>query len=215
MIIRQQGDVMIFFYLLLIPIVCIAKMAPEEALQKLLDGNKRYMTDSLEHPNRSQDRREATTTKQKPFAVVISCSDSRVSPDIVFDQGVGDLFVVRVAGNVIGPLELESIEYAVQVLETSLILVMGHKNCGAIEAVIKKKLGDHSFLKKEIQPSVDIAQTCCKETILDSAIRINAQAMRDKIASSPIILQLQNKREIALYASFYNLKTGEVELLHK
>ena len=88
-----------------------------EVVTRLLEGNRRYVNDLLEHPNHSQDRRQAIVSKQTPFAIILGCSDSRVSPEIIFDQGVGDLFVVRVAGNVVGPIELDSIEYAALLFE--------------------------------------------------------------------------------------------------
>ena len=92
---------------------------PAEALSRLVDGNTRYQKDALIHPNRTPERRESLTAHQEPFAIIVGCADSRVSPELVFDQGVGDLFVVRVAGNVIGPLELDSIDYAAIYLHAS------------------------------------------------------------------------------------------------
>lgn len=103
---------------------------PQEVMNQLMEGNDRFVQDALEHPNRDQERRAAIAAKQYPIAVIVGCSDSRVSPEIIFDQGVGDLFVVRVAGNVIGPLELDSIEYGVLHLRAKVVLIVGHENCG-------------------------------------------------------------------------------------
>ena len=120
----------VFFLFLLLSIsgICDQKITSQEAIERLKAGNERYVEDELEHPHRDSDRREALTSKQNPFAIIVGCSDSRVSPEILFDQGVGDLFVVRVAGNVIGPLELDSIDYAALYLGSVCILVMGHEN---------------------------------------------------------------------------------------
>ncbi|MFI5334810.1 MAG: carbonic anhydrase, partial [Chlamydiales bacterium] len=97
---------------------------PEQGLIRLMEGNKRYMSGKMLHPDRSQERRDATAALQQPFAIILSCADSRVSPEIVFDQGIGDLFIVRDAGNVLGPVELDSIEFAALYLKASFILVM-------------------------------------------------------------------------------------------
>ena len=120
-----------FLTLLTFPLFC-----ESSGIERLIEGNKRYVNDTLKHPNRTSERREAFLTHQTPFAIIVGCADSRVSPEILFDQGVSDLFVVRVAGNVVGPLELDSILYAATTLNSSTILVLGHENCGAVNAVI-------------------------------------------------------------------------------
>ena len=116
----------------------------DEALQILLAGNKRWVDGALEHPNHSEERRQETSNGQAPFATVLTCADSRVPPVDIFDQGVGDIFVVRVAGNIIDAHSLGSIEYAVQYLKTPLVVVMGHSSCGAVVAVASgAKLDGH------------------------------------------------------------------------
>src|SRR5205807_2415474 len=98
-----------FLLVLAVVIPCgLFSLTPKETLERLVEGNERYATDKLLHPDRTQDRREETVSTQEPFAVILGCSDSRVAPEILFDQGIGDLFPVRVAGNVVGPIELES-----------------------------------------------------------------------------------------------------------
>ena len=109
---------MIYFFIFLTACAFTALHAGM-GLDRLMQGNKRFVEEKLEHPNRSAEAREAVTCKQEPFAVIVGCADSRVAPEILFDQGVGDLFVVRVAGNVVGPLELESIEYSADGRETT------------------------------------------------------------------------------------------------
>src|SRR5438445_9648950 len=112
-------------------------VAPAEAISKLKEGNERYTSGNLQHPDQSTDRRAVLAKTQHPFATVLSCSDSRVPPEIIFDQGLGDLFIVRVAGNVINDEGLGSIEYSVDHLGTRLILVLGHQSCGAVDAAMK------------------------------------------------------------------------------
>ena len=131
--------------------------SPELALQQLLDGNKRFVDTSLTHPNQDSERRIALGDGQAPFAAVLACADSRVPPEVLFDQGLGDLFVVRVAGNILNDQLLGSLEYAAAHLDTPLIVVLGHTNCGAIGAVAQgAKLEGHiASLIPAIQPAVD------------------------------------------------------------
>src|SRR5258705_597906 len=110
---------------------------PDQALRLLLAGNRRFVLGQREHPNQDADRRTAVVPGQRPFAVLFGCSDSRLAAEIIFDQGLGDLFVVRTAGHVVGPEVLGSIEYAVAALDVSLIAVLGHDSCGAIGAALE------------------------------------------------------------------------------
>jgi carbonic anhydrase len=114
----------------------ISPKTPAEALAVLLEGNRRFVTGVRHHPNQDADRRTAVAPEQRPFAVLFGCADSRLAAEIIFDRGLGDLFVVRTAGHVVGPEVLGSIEYAVAVLETPLIAVLGHDSCGAIAATL-------------------------------------------------------------------------------
>src|SRR6185436_20857791 len=109
---------------------------PDDALQELLAGNERFVTGARIHPHQDAERRAAVAGSQRPFAVVFGCSDSRLAAEIIFDRGLGDLFVVRTAGHIIGPEVLGTIEYAVGVLGTPLIAVLGHDSCGAIAATL-------------------------------------------------------------------------------
>src|ERR1051325_7046902 len=109
-------------------------IAPAEAIAKLKEGNARYVSESLQHPDESKDRRTELAKSQHPFAVIVGCSDSRVPSEIVFDQGLGDLFVIRLAGHVISDEALGSIEYAIEHLNTRLVVVLGHQRCGAVQA---------------------------------------------------------------------------------
>lgn len=188
-------------------------MTPQLALKRLLKGNERYVHDMLEHPNRTSERREATVAKQFPFATIVGCADSRVSPEIVFDEGVGDLFVVRVAGNVIGPLELDSIEYSAIYLHSSIVLVMGHENCGAVDAVIHDHTQDIESVAELIQPAVQEARKSNPPNLLEASIKANAIRMKDYVLKSPALQKLIKDKKLDVRAAYYNLQTGDVEML--
>jgi carbonic anhydrase len=112
------------------------ELGPADALRLLMEGNERFITGERRHPNQDADRRTAVAPAQRPFAMLFGCSDSRLAAEIIFDRGLGDLFVVRTAGHVVGPEVLGSIEYAVDALDTPLIAVLGHDSCGAIGAAL-------------------------------------------------------------------------------
>lgn len=184
---------------------------PQQALQQLIDGNVRYTKDAFEHPNRGQDRRDALTETQEPFAAVIGCSDSRVSPTLVFDQGVGDLFEVRVAGNVVGPVVLASVEYAVNVLGASLIMVLGHENCGAVKAVLA---GQGNL----IEPIGTKVETALKEfgkgsqTPTENAIKANIRYAVQQLKETPSIKKLIAEKKVDVVGGYFSLSTGQVEI---
>lgn len=185
-------------------------MTPEQAIKRLMEGNKRYVNDQLEHPNRNQIRREAVTANQKPFAIILGCSDSRVSPEIVFDQGIGDLFVVRVAGNVVGSIELDSIDYAALYLDSVLILVMGHENCGAIQAVLNHNTKEISAIAEKIElniAGIEIGQP----NAVKNAVTANVRAAVKSLRESPVLSRLIKEKKIEVIGGYYNLSTGEVE----
>ena len=192
---------------------------PKQALERLMKGNQRYVNNKSEHPNRSEERRKELTSKQSPYAVIVGCSDSRVSPEIIFDEGLGDLFVIRVAGNVIGPIELESIKYAAFQLNSAIILVLGHENCGAVQAVVQDKTTGIQAVAELIEPAVIEAQEATtkskKQPLLEQAIKNNALNMQKLLTHSPDIEQLIQKKKIQVHAAYYNLKTGLVELLNE
>lgn len=190
-----------------------ADLSPQDALKRLMNGNERYVHDELEHPNRTSERREASHATQTPYAVIVGCSDSRVSPEIIFDEGIGDLFIVRVAGNVIGPLELESIEFSVFTLKSVLVLVLGHENCGAIKAVIQGKTEEIPALSLIIGPAVKEAKDHDPAGMLKAAVKANALHMKDLLLRSSKLGKLAKKKQIDIEAAYYNLQTGVVELL--
>jgi carbonic anhydrase len=187
--------------------------ADNEGMNRLIKGNERYVQDKLEHPNRTLERRQAIVSTQEPFATIVGCADSRVSPEIVFDQGVGDLFVVRVAGNVIGPLELDSIDYSVIYLHSSVVIVLGHENCGAVNAVIQGTVQDIESVAELIEPAVVAAKKTNPSNLLEASIKANARRMRDYLLQTPVVRKYVEEKKLEVYAGYYHLESGVVEIL--
>ena len=155
------------------PVLAQSKLSPDAALQELLDGNRRFTSGKLTAFDEDLAiLKQKTTEKQEPFAAVLSCADSRVPVEIIFDQSIGHIFVTRVAGNVVTPEIIASLEYGAAVLGTKVILVMGHANCGAVKATIQAKEvpGQISALYPHIQPAVDQAGSD-----LEAATKANAK----------------------------------------
>lgn len=172
------------------------------------------------HPGEHPDARVDVAGGQKPFAVLVSCSDSRVPPELLVDQGFGDLFVVRVAGNVIGPSELGSVEYAVDHLHTPLIVTVGHTRCGAVEAAVdsvesgEAPHGAIAEIVKLITPAVHEAQKDPGEDLLDTAVRLNAVQSRDTLLKSTVVADAVAAGKLRVIAAYYSLDNdGKVELL--
>lgn len=202
----------LFFSMLLMVPGFLCAMSPSEAKAKLVQGNKRFIK-SRQATKEHSEMRISLKQGQEPFAVVVACSDSRVAPEILFDQGIGDLFVIRVAGNVIGPYEMESILYAAKHLGSSYVLVMGHQKCGAVDAVIQGKMGDIPYIAQLIQSSVDKAKARQPKNLLQTAIELNAETMSKFIKRSPVIIDLMDQKKIQVGAAYYNFETGAVEIL--
>lgn len=182
-------------------------MDPKEVLDRLLMGNKRYAEDRLEHPNRCLFRREEIKLEQNPIAIIVGCSDSRVAPEIIFDQGLGDLFTVRVAGNVVGPIERDSIDFSVRYLGSSLVLVLGHESCGAVTAVFNGKTEDIEEIASLIEPSLEGA------TDIESAIIANVRSMVEYLKSTPFLKEQVEAKKIEIVGAYYHLGSGIVEIV--
>jgi len=191
-------------------------VAPAEAVSKLKEGNGRYTSGNLQHPGQTTERRTELAKDQHPFAVILSCSDSRVPPEIVFDQGLGDLFVVRVAGNVIDDHGLGSIEYAVDHLGARLIVVLGHQSCGAVKAAKEtiaakgKAPGHIQSLVTAIQPVVETTAKDDLDTTVKANVKHVVQALR---SSTPILKAKVDSGEVQVIGGYYSLDTGAVSLL--
>jgi carbonic anhydrase len=187
-------------------------MTPEKALDELIKGNQRFMTDAILHPDSSKERRKETAVMQTPFATILGCSDSRVAPEIIFDQGIGDLFIVRVAGNVVGPVELDSIEYSALYLHSSILLVLGHQNCGAVDAVMNGKKKDIEAVADLIQPAVDKAKGEPGNP-LENAIKTNVRMIVEQVRKSEVLKKLTAEKKFTVVGGYYNFQNGKVELL--
>lgn len=193
----------------------------EEAIKRLETGNALFVDNKLSHPHQDAARREAVAPAQHPFAIVLGCADSRVSPEVIFDAGLGDLFVVRVAGNVADDQTLGSIEYAV-LHGAQLIVVLGHEECGAVAAAIKWTAAKNSAAASEIapghilslveaiKPAVEAkpgadAAAICKTNVLNVV-----KALQN---SSPIIQDSVREKKVSVVGAYYNLHTGAVTFL--
>jgi carbonic anhydrase len=191
-------------------------IAPAEAIARLKDGNSRYTNGNLQHPGQTTERRAELAKSQHPFAIIVSCSDSRVPPEIVFDQGIGDLFICRVAGNVINDESLGSIEYAVDHLGVRLILVLGHQRCGTVQAAKEtiaakgKAFGHIESLVTAIKPAVEATVN----GDLDATIKANVKHVVDALrASTPILKPKVDADELKVVGANYSLDTGFVSFL--
>jgi carbonic anhydrase len=184
----------------------------QKSLETLMEGNVRFRTDRSLHPNRTAERRQETAQVQEPFAIIVGCSDSRVAPEIIFDQGVGDLFIVRVAGNVVGPVELDSIEYSALYLHSSLILVLGHENCGAVKAVLDGTTKDIEAVATLIEPAIKKSQQQTGNP-LENAIKTNVLMVVHQLKNSPKLKELIDQKKLLVRGGYYHFKEGRVELL--
>ena len=193
------------------PLPAQSVLTPEAALKELLDGNERFVSGSM--TSFEQDLKilkEHTVDKQEPFAAVLSCADSRVPVELIFDQSIGHIFVTRVAGNVITPEIIASLEYGAAVLGTKVILVLGHGSCGAVKAAIQGKEvpGQISALYPHIQPAIDRAGSD-----LTSAIKANAEIQAKLLQeSSPVIAPMVKEKKLKVVAGVYDLGSGKVTL---
>lgn len=190
---------------------------PKEALNKLIEGNLRYINSQTIHPDQTAEVRAEIATRQKPFAIVVTCSDSRVPPEIIFDQGLGDLFVIRVAGNVVDNFELGSVEYAAEHLGVQLVVVLGHERCGAVEAAVKggKAPGHIASLVNAIKPSVEKAKKE-KGDLFENSIKNNTNAVAQKIKNSrPLLAELVKEGKLIVVPARYDLDDGKVIFYEK
>ena len=209
-----------------------AGVSPDEALQKLLDGNKRYVENKLTNAAMSDAATRTSLAKsQKPYAIILSCSDSRVPPETIFDKGLGEIFVVRVAGNIPDPVVLGSIEYAAEHLGSPLIMVLGHERCGAVTATVDakgKSTGSANIdaIVKAIQPNVKLATRNCdgckgekdcsktkKSEFVECVIDANAKTVAANLTKkSRILKHLVAEKKIKIVAAKYDLDEGTVTL---
>jgi carbonic anhydrase len=191
---------------------------PDQALQRLMEGNQRYVTNTTLPVNESERRRMDVAKGQQPFATIFSCVDSRVPPELVFDRGLGDLFVIRTAGHVIDNAVLGSLEFGVAELHIPVLMVLGHEKCGAVQATIEAveknahAEADINWLVEGIRPAVEQAKTHSGD-LLDNAVKANVELTIQRLKSSPILSEAIQKGELKIVGARYDLDTGSVELV--
>ncbi|MEY2493203.1 MAG: carbonic anhydrase [Verrucomicrobiota bacterium] len=208
------------FVLAIIGIVNAELMASEPsnseaALQQLREGNDRFIAGKPLHIGDLAERRAEVAKNQKPFAVLVSCSDSRGGPEIIFDQSLGDIFVVRTAGNVVAGIELGSVEYAVEHLGASLIMVLGHTRCGAVAAAVSggEAHGHLPSILDLIKPAVEKTKNEPGDPI-ENAMRENVRQTVTQLKNdSPVLTDALRGGKLRIVGARYDLDTGRVELL--
>ena len=199
-------------------VVYAGHMSGDESLLKLLEGNKRFISGQLTTKDCSTEKRQELTNGQHPFATVLSCSDSRVAPEVIFDEGLGDVFIVRVAGNVVEPTTLGSIEYGAEHLHTPLLVILGHESCGAVKATLEAKgkpEGNIGAIIKKIMPAVNTAKKAKKgpDETLNLAVQENIKNTYKDIMKSKVVKELVHEGKLKVVAAEYYLGTGKVELI--
>ncbi|MBL78672.1 MAG: carbonic anhydrase [Nitrosomonadaceae bacterium] len=198
----------------------------KEALRRLCAGNGRFVSDSSIFNNAfsHKSRCHSLTENQNPFAIILGCSDSRVPAEIIFDQGLGDLFVIRVAGNIVAPSQIGSIEFAVERFDTKLVVIMGHSRCGAIQATIDElkspKSQSNNFysivdhIRPSLTPLLQIDQN--QDLLLQQAVRANIRSSVHQLKhSSKILEKLVKKKKLLIIGAEYSLDTGIVTFFDK
>jgi len=198
----------------------VDRVAPTEALQRLIDGNQRFRETGGAEPDRLWSRHLASAA-QRPFAIVLGCSDSRIPVEIVFDAGFGDLFVVRVAGNIVAPSIVGSIEFAASQFGTRLVVVMGHTGCGAISATLESIATGRDPRSKNIRSITDRIAPHIEDLARAGGPDVEVQAMRANVRASadhlrhgsPLLEQLVLAGDLAVIGAEYELETGEVHFI--
>lgn len=189
----------------------------EIILKDLLEGNKRFVSGVTQFPRVDKDRRLEVLNKQIPKAIILGCADSRTSPEFIFNQGIGDLFVLRTAGNILDDVILASIDYAVLKLHVPLIVVLSHSNCGAVELAAKSSHNKvHHQLEvfaKEIKSAVEYVRDS-EGDLIDNAIKENARQMVKKLKEHGEIIQnaIQSNK-LHIVSAYYDMKSGVIEIL--
>lgn len=192
--------------------------SPRESLELLRQGNQRFVENKMTSLRRDEKTRLELSTTQRPFAVVLSCSDSRVPPEVVFDQGLGDVFVVRNAGHVLDAGPIASIEYALEHLGARLIVVMGHESCGAVKAALSTPVGksagsvDLDRLVAKIRPHLASLKPMSADKLLRGPVKANTSGVaRELVKKSAIVREKLQHQEVSLVTAIYGLSSGQVE----
>lgn len=201
-----------------------ASMSGREALERLREGNLRFVQDTRDHDERaSHARRREVADSQDPIAIILGCADSRVPAEIVFDQGFGDLFVIRVAGNIVAPSQVGSVEFAAERFRTPLVVVLGHSNCGAIVATLENMLAPSVEQSRNLRSIVDRISPAIepllhtnlrhdREALIHHGVRANIRASANQLRhGSALLEQLIATEGLLVVGAEYSLETGIVD----
>lgn len=196
------------------PAVTKNEMTPDQALQTLIQGNQRFIKRKSRNPSKNYARLVEVAQSQKPFASLLSCADSRVPSEIIFDQGFGDLFVCRVAGNIATPEEIGSLEFGSLVLGSKVIMVLGHERCGAVDATLKgaQVPGQIASLLNAIKPAVAKSKDQAGDR-LENTCKANVLLQAEKLKASPVIAELIEEGKLKVVGGYYDLDTGIVTMV--
>jgi carbonic anhydrase len=188
-------------------------ISAEQALHLLLEGNQRFVAGKLEHPNQTPARRAELAKVQHPFAAVLACSDSRTPPEIIFDRGLGDIFTARVAGNSADQLVIESLDYSVKHLGVRVVMVLGHRRCGAVTAAVESYDNENvGPMLKELYPAVRASRGMPGDPV-ENAVRENVKLVMKKLAASQELSAMVKSGELKIVGGIYDLDTGTIEML--
>lgn len=190
-------------------------ISAEEALKLLKEGNERFVKGESKHPNQTVDYREHLESSQRPHAVVIGCSDSRVPPEVIFDCGLGDIFVVRVAGTTVGNVCTGSLEFALEHLNVKLVIVLGHENCGLITKAAEGEDFHHHLGSLVQTAKLAVSNTKDKPgDPVENATKENVRLLIDRLDDmSPVIDEHYKSGKVKMIAAYYNLKSGKVDFM--
>lgn len=224
---KKQQIIMNFLNTLLVSLATLSLVAcdnttktaqtpetPEEALTALVEGNQRFVSGQMLNPNADMERVAETAPHQEPFAAVVGCSDSRVPVELVFDQGVGDIFVIRTAGNNVGgDMVMGSVEYAVDHLGVKVLLVLGHSSCGGVTSAITA--GEHGGAVGNLLHHIqaDIPEFVGKPELLDEAIAAHTHSQVESLLQNSIVAEKVKEGKLIVRSAHYDIHTGEVSLL--
>ena len=189
-----------------------------DAKKLLVDGNERFISGKLANKDLGQTRRDELLKGQKPFVAIVSCSDSRVPPELLFDQGLGDIFIIRDAGNIVDPVSMGSVEYAVEHVKVPLVVVLGHEKCGAVTATVGggEAPGSIGSIVETIKPSVEKAKAAgstSQEDLIEKSADENVKAVVAEIEKSPVVKEAIEHGHVSVVGAKYHLGTGKVEWL--
>ncbi len=192
---------------------------PASAFARLMEGNKRWVTGNLQHPDRDPNRRQFVAQEQRPFGAILSCIDSRVPPEVLFDTGLGDLYVMRTGGEAVGPVVTGSVEYGPMTSGTPLIVVLGHQRCGAVKAAYtslrdgKPLPGNLQAIVKALQPAYQQAVRKGGADPVETMARAQVTLTAADLRSNQDLAPLVRKGALAVVGAYYSLDTGKVEVL--